>query len=146
MFVVTVAAGTLESLFRAGAGGVGDGDEEVFASEDVDGGEDGHLFARIFGVGDEADGFEDSESVMGGGIDLNAFCGSAGVFDVKRMEIVLFGEFVELGVFGVVELIPGHGSSCEGSTYVRLSSSTQRRPQLLHDQDSAPRGRGRDKR
>jgi hypothetical protein len=28
---------------------------------------------------------------------------------VEGVEVVLFGEFVEFGVFGVVELIPGHG-------------------------------------
>jgi hypothetical protein len=30
---------------------------------------------------------------------------------VKRVEVVLFGEFVELGIVGVVELIPRHGGS-----------------------------------
>ncbi len=73
---------------------------------------DGHLFAGVIGVGDEADGFEDGEGVGGGGVDFDALVCRAGVFDVKRVEVVLLGEFVELGVVGVVELIPGHGGSC----------------------------------
>ena len=51
VFVVTIAAGALQGLFGGRAGGVGDGDEEVFAGEDVDGGEDGHLFAGVSGSG-----------------------------------------------------------------------------------------------
>ena len=108
MLVVAVAAGAFECLLGGGAGGVRDGDEEVFAGEDVDGGEDGHLLAGVVGVGLEADGFEDGEGVVRGGVDLDALVFAAGVFDVERVEVVLFGEFVELGVVGVVELIPGH--------------------------------------
>jgi hypothetical protein len=37
VLVVAVAAGALEGLLGGGAGGIGDGDEEVFAGEDVDG-------------------------------------------------------------------------------------------------------------
>jgi hypothetical protein len=74
-----------------------------------DGAEDGHLFAGVVGVGDEADGFEDGEGVVGGGVGLDAFVCAAGVFDVEGMKVVLPGEFVELGVVGVVELVPRHG-------------------------------------
>ena len=115
VFVVAVAAGAVEGLLRGGAGGVGDGDEEVFAGEDVDGGEDGHLFAGIVGVGVEADGLEDGEGVVGCGVDLDALVYAAGVFDVEGVEVVFLGEFVELGVVGVVELIPGHGGSSLGA-------------------------------
>jgi hypothetical protein len=45
----------------------------------------------------------------GGGIDFDALVCAAGVFDVEGMEVVLLGEFVEFGVFGVVELVPRHG-------------------------------------
>jgi len=45
----------------------------------------------------------------GGGIDFDALVCAAGVFDMQRVEVVLLGEFVELGVVGVVELVPGHG-------------------------------------
>src|SRR5438034_4208225 len=39
MLVVAVAAGAVEGLLGGATGGVGDGDEEVFAREDGDGGE-----------------------------------------------------------------------------------------------------------
>ena len=117
VLVVAVAAGAVEGLLGGGAGGVGDGDEEVFAGEDVDGGEDGHLFAGVVGVGLEADRFEDGEGVAGRGVDLDALVFGAGVFDVEGVEVVLLGEFVELGVVGVVELIPGHGCSYSCSCF-----------------------------
>jgi hypothetical protein len=98
-------------LLGCRACGVGDGDEEVLAGEDVDGGEDGHLLAGVVGVGLEADRFEDSEGVVRGCVDLDALVCAAGVFDVERVEVVLAGELVEFGVVGVVELIPGHGGS-----------------------------------
>ena len=61
------------------------------------------------GVGFEADGFEDGEGVVGGGVDFDALVCAAGFFDVEGVEVVLLGEFVELGVVGVVELVPRHG-------------------------------------
>src|ERR1700733_11294910 len=111
MLVISVAAGTVQGLLGGGAGGVGDGYEEVAASEDVDGGEDGHLLVGIVGVGGEVDGFEDGESIVRRGVDLDALVRAAGVFNVEGVEVVLLGQFIEFGVVGVVELIPGHGGS-----------------------------------
>jgi hypothetical protein len=88
---VAVSAGAVERLLGGGAGRVGDGNEEVFAGEDVDGGEDGHLFAGIVGVGDEMDGFQDGEGVVGCGVDFDALVYAAGVFDVQGMEVVPLG-------------------------------------------------------
>src|ERR1700677_3820979 len=50
VLVIPIATGALEGLLRGGAGRVGDGDEEVFASEDVDGGEDRDLTVRAVGI------------------------------------------------------------------------------------------------
>ena len=91
VLVVTVAPGAVEGLLSGGAGGVGDGDEKVFAREDVDGRESGHLFAGIVGVGLEVNRFEDGEGVVRRGVDLDALVFGADVLDVEGMEIVLAG-------------------------------------------------------
>jgi hypothetical protein len=53
-------------------------------------------------------GLKDSEGVVHPGIDLDAFFFAAGVFEVKGVEIVFPGQFVEPGIVCVFELIPGH--------------------------------------
>ena len=58
MLVVAVAADAVEGLLGGGTGGVGDGDEEVFAREDVDGGEDGRLLAGVVGSGSRRTGLK----------------------------------------------------------------------------------------
>jgi hypothetical protein len=77
LVVAAIATGAGEGLLGGGTGGIGDGDEEVFAGEDVDGREGGHLFAGIVGVGDEAYGLEDGEGVAGPGVDFDPFVSAA---------------------------------------------------------------------
>ena len=49
------------------------------------------------------------EGVVGAGFNLDVFVFATAVLDVERMQVVLFGQFVESGVLCVIELIPRHG-------------------------------------